>query len=138
MSEKKAKLPKTPKTDLIFYHWSPSVNRRSINRIGLDVGRKSLQSDWKPPYICFSDDPWLAWHLSGKMFPDISSWDLWMCNVRSQTSFEHYETLLDTYPDTGRHFIKEYRVYSRVYKRDLVYLASRTSRPSGIFQLGHI
>lgn len=122
----KPKLPPVPKRDLILYHWSPTLNRNNIERRGLEPGRASLQGDWKPPYVCFSDDPWLAWILSGRMWPHLSLWDLWMCNFEHQTSFDHYEIITDTYPDTGRHFTKEYRIYTRVYKRDLIYLATRT------------
>lgn len=122
----KNNLPPAPPLDLILYHWSPVSNRQSIRKNGLTVGKKSLQGDWRPPYVCFSDDPQLAWVLSGRMWPEIKEWDLWMCHVPSQTSFEHYEIITDTYVDTGRHYIKEYRIYTRVYKRDLVYLATRS------------
>lgn len=119
------KLPPVPEVDLNLYHWSPSSNYNNINRMGLEIGKLSLQGDWRPPYVCFSDDPYLAWILSGHMWPSTISWDLWMCNMRTQTSFRHHELILDTFIDTGRHFIKEYRVYCRVFKRDLVYLATR-------------
>ncbi len=123
----KTNLPPVPELDLVIFHWSPSTNRSNIYRVGLVIHRLSLQSDWRPPYVAFSDDPYLAWILSGKMFPDIVSWDLWMCHMPSQTSFAHYEIITDTYRDTGRQYVKEYRVYSRVYKRDLTYLATRTN-----------
>lgn len=119
------KLPDVPKPDLILYHWSPSKNRAQIERYGLRTHRKTLQGDWRPPYICFSDDPWLAWVLSGRMWPDIPSWDLWACNLNTQDSFQGYELILDTFPDTGRRYTKEYRIYTRVFKRDLNYLATR-------------
>lgn len=119
--------PKVPDLELNLYHWSPSSNKQNINRYGLRVGQRSLQGDWRPPYVCFSDDAYLAWILSGAMWPEIESWDLWQCNFESQTSFNHYEIILDTYRDSGRHYIKEYRIYSRVYKRDLIYLGSRTN-----------
>jgi hypothetical protein len=122
----KRKLPPVSELDLVLFHWSPTTNRTNINKLGLDIYKLSLQGGWRPPYVSFSDDPFLAWCLSGKMFPDIKSWDLWMCHIPSQTSFDHYEIITDTYPDTGRHFVKEYRVYCRVYKRDLTYLATRT------------
>lgn len=101
------------------------ANRPSIQRVGLDINKRSLQGDWRPPYVCFSDEPNLAWILSGKMYPEIKMWDLWMCYFDSQTSFDHYEIILDTFPNTGRHYIKEYRIYTRVYKRDLIYVGSR-------------
>ena len=119
------KLPRTPKPDLLLYHWSPSTNREGINKRGLDVGKKTLQGDWRPPYVCLADDPYLAWILSGRMFPDIESWDLWMVNDDAQTSYDHYELILDTFPNTGRHYIKEYRIYTRIYKRDVLYIATK-------------
>lgn len=122
----KNKLPPIPKLDLCLYHWSPISNRAKINRFGLRPGVRSLQGDWRPPYVCFSDDPWLAWVLSGKMWPTIKKWDLWMCHFPSQDSFDHYEIITDTYIHSGKPFVKEYRVYTRVYKRDLIYIATRS------------
>lgn len=121
------KLPPIPEPDILIYHWSPSTNRNSINRLGLVPNRMTLQGLWRPPYVCFSDDALLGWQLSGKMWPEIPEWDLWMCNTDAQTSFDHYEVITDTYRTTGRQFIKEYRVYKRVFKRDLYYLATRSS-----------
>lgn len=122
----KNNLPPVPERDLIFYHWSPTKNRNQIKKLGLRINGWGLQLRWTPPYVCFSDDPIMAWQLSGKMFPEIRSWDLWLCNVNVQTSFKHYEVVTDTTVDTGRQFIKEYRVYTRVYKRDVLYVATRT------------
>lgn len=122
----KTNLPAVPELDLILYHWSPAKNRKNITLRGLVPGCKTLQGDWKPPYVCFSDDPWLAWVLSGNMWPDIKEWDLWMLHFPTQTSVDHYEIITDTYRDSGRHYVKEYRIYSRVFKRDLIYLGSRT------------
>ncbi len=121
----KNKLPPVPELDLCLYHWSPTSNRANINKLGLVPYKRTLQGNWRPPYISFSDDPWLAWSLSGNMFPEINVWDLWFCHVPSQRSFDHYEIITDTYPESGRHFIKEYRIYCRVYKKDLKYLATR-------------
>lgn len=120
------KLPKVPKLELVLYHWSPTRNRNQIKKYGLQPSQRSLQGDWKPPYVCFSDEPWIAWLLSGRYWPDIKSWDLWMCYTPSQTSFDHYEIITDTFPDTGRTYTKEYRIYTRIYKRDLIYIGSRT------------
>lgn len=120
------KLPPVPKLDLLLFHWSPVTNRDSINRIGLVPYKRTLQGEWRPPYVCFSDDPILAWVLSGQMWPGIKRWDLWMCNFEGQTSFDHYEIVTDTFVNTGRHYIKEYRIYTRVYKRDLHWIGART------------
>lgn len=121
----KNKLPSVPKRDLILFHWSPSGNRERINRRGLDVNQRSLDGQWRPPYVCFSDDPFLAWHLSGNMWPEFNSWDLWAVNMGTQDSVDHYEIITDTYTDTGRRFVKEYRIYKRVYKRDVKYIGTR-------------
>jgi hypothetical protein len=121
----KRRLPPVPKEDLILYHWSPTANREKIKHDGLKPGSKSLDGLWKPPYICFSADPSLAWQLSGRMYPEIELWDLWACNMDHQDSFDHYEIITDTYIETGRSFIKEYRIYTRIYKRDLDYIATR-------------
>ncbi len=121
----KDKLPPYPELDLVLYHWSPTSNRSSINKYGLLTHRLTLQGEWRPPFISFSDDPFLAWIMSGQMWPRINNWDLWMCHDPSQTSYKHLEVITDTYVDTGRHYIKEYRVYTRVYKRDLIYIATR-------------
>lgn len=119
-------LPPVPPLDLVLYHWSPTSNRRSINKIGLVPGRLTLQGDWRPPYIAFADEPRLGWMLSGRMYPEIKSWDLWMVYHAFQTSYKGYEIITDTYRDNGRHFVKEYRIYTRVYKRDLDYIGTRT------------
>lgn len=123
-SDPENRLPTLPPLELCLFHWSPTENRPRIERNGLKPGSLSLQGDWRPPYVCFSDDPYLAWVLSGDMWPHIHSWDLWMCHYPTQTSFEHHEVILDTYRD-GRKYVKEYRIYTRVYKRDLMYIATR-------------
>lgn len=131
-------LPPVPERDLYLFHWSPTKNRKQINKLGLRIGGPSLQiKGWRPPCTCFCDDPWLAWILSGNMWPEIKSWDLWMLSMEDQTSFKHYEIITDTYVSTGRHYIKEYRVYDRVYKRDLTYLATRVSKDTE-YVIAHI
>lgn len=119
-------LPPAPVPDLLLFHWSPIHNRDRINHSGLTPGRPSLQGDWKPPYVCFSDDPMLAWVLSGTMWPSIQNWDLWQVNMRTQTSFTHHELILDTFPGSGRHYTKEYRVYHRIFKRDVHWVGIRS------------
>lgn len=84
---------------------------------------KSLQGDWRPPHICFSDEPRLAWILSGFMHSEeIKEWDLWM--VFSYDA-EEWEAIIDTFHDTGRKYVKEYRVYHRIFKKDVHYIGSR-------------
>lgn len=108
--------------DLCFYHWSPRDRRASIVRSGFLPNKPSLQGEWRPPFICFSDEPHLAWILSGRIHPEITEWDLWM--VFAGNAGE-YETIFDTFPDTGRNYPKEYRVYHRIKKSDVIWIASR-------------
>lgn len=113
-----------PKLEVVLYHWSPTANRRSIQRNGLMPGKLSLSGDWRPPYVALADEPLLAWFLSGRIWPEIKSWDLWMCYAENQTSFNGWEIILDTYR-SGRTYVKEYRIYKRIYKRDLHYIGTR-------------
>lgn len=114
-----------PDPPLVFYHWSPQKNRKSIEKVGLRPGQLSIEGLWRPPYVCFGDNPVLAWNLSGALYPNIEHWDLWACFEDIQTSFDGYEVITDTLPRSGEVIVKEYRVYKRVYKRDLYYVGSR-------------
>lgn len=108
---------------MILYHWSPTSRRKAILRRGFVPGSWSTDRLWKPPYVCFSDSPSLAWALSGGTGRGAlhESWDLWMVH---SDRLEGYEELpFDDEPDR----IKEYRVYHRIYKRDLWYVATRLS-----------
>lgn len=107
-----------------LYHWSPTSNRKQIKRYGLRVGVKSMDGLWRPPYVCFAPDAELAWELSGVNHPHVKSWDLWQ--TYSDRPQGVVEALLDHYPDTGREYIKEYRIYERIYKRDLWYVGTRS------------
>ena len=113
----------TPYYELCFYHWSPRERRRSIERLGLVPGKLSRDHFWRPPYVAFCDEPVLAWQLSGKMDDSFVTWDLWMvfaCDTGS------YEVIYDTFPGGGT-YVKEYRVYRRIYKRDVIWVAERTN-----------
>lgn len=113
------------KTDIFpMYHWSPTTRRKQIERYGFRPGMLSVDRAWRPPLICFADSPSLAWSLSGANHNTIPSWDLWQVwsNVVSGR-----EEIYDTYPDTGRSYIKEYRVYERIFKRDIWYVATRAA-----------
>lgn len=110
-----------------LYHWSPTNRRKQITRYGLRVSMWSTDRVWKPPMVCFAANPELAWVLSagtprGKA---VESWDLWVMWSDVPAGFEE---ITDTYPDTGRSYIKEYRVYERVMKRDLWFVGTRTQR----------
>ncbi len=100
-----------------LYHWSPVSRRESILRYGLKPGSLSRCGQWKPPYVCFSDSPSLAWSLSGALADGTDAWDLWMM-------WSSVPTKLKRRRDGGKRVI-EYRVFERVYKRDLWRVGSR-------------
>lgn len=103
-----------------LYHWSPTSRRRGIEHDGLKPSSRSVDGQWRPPYICYSDSPSMAWALSGQIHPEVPSWDLWMTWSDTPRGYEMLP--LDGDP-LGR--IKEYRIYERIYKRDLWYVGSR-------------
>lgn len=107
----------------LLYHWSPTSRRNAINRRGLVPGSMSTDREWRPPYVCLSDSPSLAWALSGAV-PRITShpsWDLWTV---WDDCLSGYEVLpFDDEPER----IKEYRVYERIFKRDLWYVGTRAA-----------
>lgn len=103
-----------------LYHWSPVDRRTRINHDGLKPSSRSVDGLWKPPYVCFSDSPSLAWALSGHMHPEITTWDLWMTWSNRMRGFE-----VIPFDGNDPHDIKEYRVYERIWKRDLWLVATR-------------
>lgn len=107
----------------LLYHWAPTERRKAIKKRGLVPGSWSTDRLWRPPYVCFADSPSLAWVLSGGTARgrEHSSWDLWM--VWSDRLNGYEELRFDDEP--GK--VKEYRVYERVYKRDVWYVATRDS-----------
>lgn len=101
-----------------LYHWSPVERRGQIQKYGLVPGRLSTDRIWRPPYVCYSDSPALAWSLSGALRDgEFSAWDLWMT---WSDRLEGYEVIPfdDGVP-------REYRVYHRVFKRDVWYVGTR-------------
>jgi hypothetical protein len=108
----------------LLFHWSPTSRRRQINRRGFVPSSRSVDGVWRPPYICFSESPSLAWVLSGANHSDIKEWDLWMTWSNVPSGMESIE---DTDPTDGTHYVKEWRVYERIYKRDIWYVATRQS-----------
>jgi len=108
----------------VTYHWAPTSRRKGIIRYGLRPGMWSVDRLWKPPFVCLSDDPWLAWELSGRVHPEIKEWDLWAV---FPTGFDMAERIYERFRDGSGHYIKEYRVYKRIYKRDIWYVATRQS-----------
>lgn len=102
-----------------LYHWSPTARRKGIEKRGLCPSSRSVDRAWKPPYVCYSDSPSMAWALSGRFHTEVPEWDLWM-------TWSNIPAGLEIMPLDGDHdVIKEVRVYERIYKRDLWYVASR-------------
>lgn len=108
---------------LCLYHWSPSSRRKSIERSGLVPGSFSLGREWRPPHICYSANPHLAFDLSVRIHPEIKEWDLWMVYAWDA---DRFEAIPEMYRNSDKHYIKEYRVYHRIYKRNVHYVGSRT------------
>lgn len=100
-----------------LYHWAPKSRRGQINRFGLRPGSLSSDRLWKPPYVCLADGPKFAWQLIGRFRPEIEEWDLW--HTSSALCFP-YETIPC---DNGD--IREYRVYHRIFKRNLWMVGTR-------------
>lgn len=112
--------------DLVLYHWSPRERRKQIERVGLVPGKPSVRREWKLPYVAFADDVHLAWTLSGDINPEITEWDLWQVYPAALNDLR-YEICFDTFADSGQHYIKEYRLYARIFKRHVHYVASRST-----------
>lgn len=109
--------------DLVFYHWSPTSRRKGILRSGLVPGKLSVDRAWRPPYVCFSTDPHLAFNLSIYYHHEVPSWDLW--EVFPEQCIKGYEEIPFDNGDGPEERIKEYRVYQRIFKRDVWYVATR-------------
>ena len=109
-----------------YYHWAPVSRRRSIEHSGLVPGRMSVANEWRPPYVCFSDSPWLASLLSVRVHPEIPDWDLWTAHISDVGA---HEQIID---DRGPS-VKEIRVYHRVHKSKLWYVATRSVPHGRIF-----
>jgi hypothetical protein len=106
-----------------LYHWSPRRNRGSILRRGIDINRLSPDRVWRPPCSCWASNPELAWVLSGKLHAaDHKQWDLWMTWSDVPKGMEE---IVDYYRNSDKSYVKEYRIYERVYKRDLWYVGTR-------------
>ena len=104
----------------LLYHWSPVERRQGIRRQGLKPGSRSLNNLWRPPYVCLSPSPSQAWGLRGDT--EIPEWDLW--TVWSNRIGKHTIVREDG-------AVKEYRVYERIYKRDLWFVGTRSATTSG-------
>lgn len=100
-----------------LYHWAPTERRKQIIRFGLRPGSVSSCRQWKPPYICLANSPHLAWDLIGRYRPTIREWDLWWTTSDAAAPMEMLPF------DDGTP--KEYRVYHRIFKRDIWFVGSR-------------
>lgn len=103
----------------ILYHWSPTERYSSIKHDGLVPGKLSTDRLWRPPVICLSSDPWAAWWLSGKTSRGQATheWDLWLVYTHEIMGWE-----IIPYDDGEP---REYRVYERIYKRNIHFLGRR-------------
>lgn len=108
----------------LLYHWSPTTRRKSIDRRGFVPGSLSTDRLWRPPHSCWATSPSLAWALSGmtQRGLEVSSWDLWC--VWSDR-LEGWEVIPFDDGRTAALRPKEYRVYHRIFKRDVWYIATR-------------
>lgn len=102
-----------------MYHWAPISRRKQIIRYGLRPGSRSSCGEWKPPYVCLADSPLLAWQLIGRYRPQIEQWDLWWTHSDAAVPYEEIPS------DNGD--VREYRIYHRIYKRDLWYVGTRVN-----------
>jgi hypothetical protein len=102
----------------LLYHWSLISRRKQILKRGLCPGSKSRDHEWNAPYICFAASPSMAWALSAGMSNKEQQWDLWMM---WSNSVKGYEKLFQD----GTKNPTEYRIYERVFKRDIWYVGTR-------------
>ena len=112
-----------------WFHWAPRDRRAGIIRRGLVPNQWSRDRLWKPPYVCLSDSPHLAWNLSGVMDRDgaVDVWDLWEVWVDEQRGYE------ELFFDDGK--VKEIRVYDRIFKRNIWWTAERHVAKAGLDHL---
>jgi hypothetical protein len=104
-----------------LFHWAPRARRGQILRLGLVPGRRPTTSSSRTSCICFADSPSWAWALSGEQrAAPAGEWDLW------QTSLDLLQEPV-VLPSTDRSSgIHEVRTVTRVPKRDLWWVGSRT------------
>jgi hypothetical protein len=112
----------------LLYHWSPVERRERIETEGLVPGSWSTDALWRPPYLCFSDSPSLAWALS-PMMPRGQAyrhWDLWMVWSKK---IARYETVLFEVGELDPGAIKEYRVFETIPHERLWFVGTRPLEP---------
>lgn len=111
---------------ILMFHWSPTNRRKGITRLGMMPGKWSTDRLWKPPYVAFAPSPSLAWALSAATHrgQQVDAWDLWMTD--SSRMEKGYEVIpFDSNIPGEAADPKEFRVYDRIYKRDLWFVGTR-------------
>lgn len=109
------------KRPFLLYHWSPVERRSKILRYGLRTNVPSRCGEWKPPYICFSDSPSMAWILSANMADTPGEWDLWMMWSNVPSKLTRRNDLKN-----GRGRPTEWRVSESIPKRAIWYVGQRS------------
>ena len=95
----------------LLYHWSPRSRRASILRGGLRMKQRSPDRSWRPPYLCWSKFPNMAWSLSATHGPKMQVWDLWCAWSDRVGKLKR----CNFYPDRRKSwFNDEYRSYENV------------------------
>jgi len=112
----------------VLYHWSPRKRREGILRNGLCPHKPGVLTQWKPPYVCFSDSPSLAWALSAEFARKKHFWDLWMV---WSNQVEPYEMISNIVTEVGTCKPTEYRIYKRVPKSKIWFVGSRYGNRKG-------
>jgi hypothetical protein len=111
-----------------LFHWSPTERRDGITRRGLLPGQPRSthvgpleDPDYRAPFVCLAEDPAWAWELSGIHRPDVESWDLWQVHLADGHKLRCV---------LGVRMVHEWRVYDRIHKRGVLYVATRTTGSS--------
>lgn len=107
----------------LLYHWSPVSRRKGILKHGLCPKKKSRDGSWRPPYICFSRYPNVAWSLSATHDDAPKEWDLW---VVWSDFVGKYKTMNNARRPRAQYYMTEYRGFQRIPTRHVVFIASRT------------
>lgn len=113
-----------------LFHWSPRERRPQIERYGLRPGMRPTIScggaeyddGFRPNYVCLAEDPQWAWCLSGAHHPEIRVWDLWQVWLADGHHFRRLRADRASSPERRWH---EWRVYDRIYKRGVWWVAER-------------
>lgn len=123
-----------------LYHWSPVTRRTGIAARGLVPGMAQTTNpvdpaanggvQWRAPYICLAADPAWGWGLSGhQRGAPAGEWDLWQVRIPTGARFETLDAGCCCEGHGGR--VREVRVYDRIYKRNVLWVAARTKPPAG-------